>query len=421
MRFKFLVTIYFLFLVVSLHSRNTSFPGDTIEIRLNNFKTGDIQWQSSPDNNLWTNIEGAKTPILFSKQSQTTYYRVLVTNCNITKKSSSFLIETNQLCIRDKNANIIVQWKSAIDTSTFNNFKLTIEGLDESFIILKKDSSFIIPRKKIYYNRNFKLEAIDSTNSTIFSLNEIYQNDLTRFFNSRFKFIAHRGFSSEYPENTLIAYEKAAELGFEYVECDIVLTKDHQWVLSHDLSIDRCSNKKGLISDYTLSELREFNFGFPDMFGSKFNVKIPTLREYVELCDSLNLKPLIELKQDASMNDFISLMKSINEILPHDRYEIHCFSYPILQKVKKIDPKVIVGLLANSYDSNHSDYLNNLYPCSYNTYSNNIIENSNEDTLLKKGIFLCFWAPVSYKDYWTIINKDILIITGFFPGAQYSK
>ena len=56
------------------------------------------------------------------------------------------------------------------------------------------------------------------------------------------KLTAHRGFSGIAPENTLVAFEKAAEYGFYATECDVHLTKDGVWVIYHDDNIFRLTN-----------------------------------------------------------------------------------------------------------------------------------------------------------------------------------
>ena len=46
--------------------------------------------------------------------------------------------------------------------------------------------------------------------------------------------IAHRGFSNNYPENTMIAFEKAIEIGAKCIETDVTILKDGTLVLFHD-------------------------------------------------------------------------------------------------------------------------------------------------------------------------------------------
>ena len=88
---------------------------------------------------------------------------------------------------------------------------------------------------------------------------------------------AHRGASGYAPENTLEAFQKAVELGADGVELDIQLTKDDQIVVIHDETIDRTSDGKGWVKDYTLEELRQFNFNRTKPEYS--HADIPTMRK----------------------------------------------------------------------------------------------------------------------------------------------
>jgi glycerophosphoryl diester phosphodiesterase len=73
--------------------------------------------------------------------------------------------------------------------------------------------------------------------------------------------VAHRGASAELPEHTIAAYELALREGADGVECDVRLTRDGHLVCVHDRRVDRTSTGTGLVSDMTLAELREFDYG----------------------------------------------------------------------------------------------------------------------------------------------------------------
>lgn len=92
---------------------------------------------------------------------------------------------------------------------------------------------------------------------------------------------AHRGASGYAPENTLAAFEKAVELGADGVELDIQLTKDDEIVVIHDEKIDRTSDGEGWVKDYTLEELRGFNYNRTK--PEYEHADIPTMREVFEL------------------------------------------------------------------------------------------------------------------------------------------
>ncbi|MCV7283086.1 glycerophosphodiester phosphodiesterase [Mycolicibacterium flavescens] len=73
--------------------------------------------------------------------------------------------------------------------------------------------------------------------------------------------VAHRGASADRPEHTRAAYELALREGADAVECDVRLTRDGHLVCVHDRRVDRTSDGSGIVSDMTLAELRELDFG----------------------------------------------------------------------------------------------------------------------------------------------------------------
>lgn len=105
---------------------------------------------------------------------------------------------------------------------------------------------------------------------------------------------AHRGASKVAPENTLPAFAKAAELGADGVELDVQRTADGQLVVCHDEQIDRTSTGRGYLAEYSLDELRGFDFSnHMTGFGE---LAIPTLREVLDLLEDTSLTVNIELK-----------------------------------------------------------------------------------------------------------------------------
>ncbi len=74
--------------------------------------------------------------------------------------------------------------------------------------------------------------------------------------------IAHRGDSSNVPENTIQAFDDAFSLGVDCLETDVHITKDEQFILFHDDAVDRITEAKGLVSSLTLSELKNLDAGY---------------------------------------------------------------------------------------------------------------------------------------------------------------
>lgn len=108
------------------------------------------------------------------------------------------------------------------------------------------------------------------------------------------KIWAHRGASGFAPENTIPAFEVAKALDVDGIELDVQMTRDGELVVIHDEKIDRTSDGKGWVKDYTLKELRKFNFGkAKPQYGF---VTIPTLREVYELFRDTDYVINVELK-----------------------------------------------------------------------------------------------------------------------------
>ena len=109
--------------------------------------------------------------------------------------------------------------------------------------------------------------------------------------------IAHRGVSRNAPENSLQAIKNSIEIGVDMVEIDIRETKDGQLILMHDPSINRTTNGKGNVKDWTLEGLKTLNL--LDNFGFVTEYKIPTLEEALLLS-----KDKILINLDKSYNLF---------------------------------------------------------------------------------------------------------------------
>ena len=108
---------------------------------------------------------------------------------------------------------------------------------------------------------------------------------------------AHRGWSEQYPENTMEAYRAAAALGVDQIEIDVRVTKDGELVLIHDATVDRTTNGTGRVCDMTLAELRALDAG--SYKDPKFaGCRIPTLKEFMDFVTPLeNMTVDFELKE----------------------------------------------------------------------------------------------------------------------------
>jgi len=112
---------------------------------------------------------------------------------------------------------------------------------------------------------------------------------------------AHRGGSKRWPENTLLAFRNAFELGYRQIETDIQETSDGRFVCFHDPTLERTTNGQGKLCEHSLAELRSLDAGynFDESAGYPFRgagARIPTLEEILELPSELHYT--LEIKPD---------------------------------------------------------------------------------------------------------------------------
>ena len=152
---------------------------------------------------------------------------------------------------------------------------------------------------------------------------------------------AHRGFCSQYPENTILAFQKALEEGVDGIENDVQLSKDGHIVIMHDESVDRTTNGKGWVKDLTLAELKELDAS--EKFGSQFGVqRVPTLREYLELVKDQPVITNIEMK--TGVFEYLEmeqmLVDMLREYKVEDRVLITSFNHFTIMRMKERAPEI---------------------------------------------------------------------------------
>jgi len=124
---------------------------------------------------------------------------------------------------------------------------------------------------------------------------------------NKFVVIAHRGNHLHAPENTLLSIQHAIDDGADYVEVDLRSTSDGELVIMHDRSIDRMMKGQGLLSGYTLRELKTMPIQAQEAPGWGW-FTIPTFREVLEFCKG-RIHIYLDFK-DASVLDTYELIDS---------------------------------------------------------------------------------------------------------------
>lgn len=150
---------------------------------------------------------------------------------------------------------------------------------------------------------------------------------------------AHRGNSTEAPENTKAALEAAIAYGVDYVEIDIAQTKDGVLVVSHDNNLKRTSGENLDIWNSNYNDIKDLDIG--SFFSPDFSdQRLMTLDQAIETCKG-KVKMNIELKPTAHDTNFV---ERTVETIHRQNFENDCFlaslSYPTIEQVKKVDPSI---------------------------------------------------------------------------------
>lgn len=197
---------------------------------------------------------------------------------------------------------------------------------------------------------------------------------------------AHRGASGYAPENTMSAFRKAIEMGADGIELDVQMTKDGHIVVIHDEWIDRTSNGTGWVKDYTIDELRKYNFNN----GNKDYPmeKIPTMEEVFELVKPTKLSINIEIKTGIVFYPQIEekILAMTKRMGMEDRVIYSSFNHSTIVKIHEIDKNAQVGFLYADGTLNMPEYgvkygVNALHPALYNLQYEGFVKECREKNL----------------------------------------
>lgn len=165
--------------------------------------------------------------------------------------------------------------------------------------------------------------------------------------------IAHRGASAYAPENTLVAFTKAAQLGIKWLEFDVMQAASGEPVIFHDELLNRTTNGSGELCQYPYAYLRSLDAGgwFSYLFAGE---KIPSLANVVEfLLNNGYLYANIEIKPSKHNEEHL-IKRILHEVAPlmafaSDRVLFSSFSVHALHTLRKLSPDCQIGLLMHEW------------------------------------------------------------------------
>jgi glycerophosphoryl diester phosphodiesterase len=150
-----------------------------------------------------------------------------------------------------------------------------------------------------------------------------------------------RGHSSGAPENTLAALRAAKAAGATTAEIGVVLTRDDQIVLAHDLTLDRTTNGQGAIADRTAAEIAALDAG--SWFGPEFaGEPMPSLPEAIEFAKAEGLGLVIEIRERARVERLTESLATMLEATgARDDALLISFDHVDLRRVKERIPRLL--------------------------------------------------------------------------------
>ncbi len=152
------------------------------------------------------------------------------------------------------------------------------------------------------------------------------------------KLIAHRGFSSQAPENTTAAFRLAVENSFFGVECDVRKTLDDEFVIMHDSDLRRMCGANLTVANMDITQLKKYKITSGSNIEQYPDLTVPTLQEYLEIVATNDtIHPFIELKVAFTEEELADIVEMVDEYGLLDRAYFISIHQSNLLTLKEMD------------------------------------------------------------------------------------
>jgi glycerophosphodiester phosphodiesterase len=191
-------------------------------------------------------------------------------------------------------------------------------------------------------NENKKKSRLVVTLTTVIIVVAVLVNGFNIYgngVNKNIETIAHRGYVAKGVENSIEALEGAAEVGADYVEFDIILTKDNKFVVMHDYNLKRLAGLNKRVQDMNFDEVVGLTIKQGD-----YTSKIPSLEEFVNKAKELNMKLVIELKpHGAEPSNYIDILIGEIKRLKLENYKFMSLNSKVMEELETKVPNLETG------------------------------------------------------------------------------
>ncbi len=219
--------------------------------------------------------------------------------------------------------------------------------------------------------------------------------------------IGHRGAKGYVPENTIISFQKAIELGCDGIELDVHSSFDGEIMVIHDEKIDRTTNGRGFVNQMNLSELKTFKI------DNKH--EIPTLEEVFELINH-NFFINIELKSYETVEKVIKIVEKyiLEKRFSYSNFIISSFDWNALQQVRFLNNEIQIGVLTATDLDLAFAFAKFIKAKTINPYFH-LLNEENVAKIQEKGFEIHTWTVNEIQDIEKIKALKVDAIISDFP------
>jgi len=227
------------------------------------------------------------------------------------------------------------------------------------------------------------------------------------------RIIGHRGAAGSYPENTRVSILGAIKLGVRWIEVDVQPSLDGQLVVCHDHKINRCSNGKGRVDSFSLSELKTFDFG--TWFSHEFKDEpILTLHELLIIAAEHQIGLNIEVKVDKHQIEpiVVSLKTELERgLVSAENLVLSSFSHEVMRALHRVCSDYRLGVISERYNDKTQHLLQHIgaYSCHLN-YKN--LKQAHIDALHDNGQQVWCYT-VNHADKFALLPQVDAIFTDY--------
>ena len=227
-------------------------------------------------------------------------------------------------------------------------------------------------------------------------------------------FTAHRGLSSQAPDNSVPAFVLAGVSGFDSIETDVIETKDGVFMISHDDSLINSCGVDENVSELTYEQLSDYEIyhisaGANVTNYSSYELRIPTINDFLDICIQYGCIPQLDIK---NLNSFESVRELYNILCQYglqDSAIVTSFNNLYLQSLREINDNMTLTYGVDSTQYLDYNWLQN-YNIGVSVQYNNILS-GNFSELKERGIDINVYTVKDRTTAGILIDKGVMSMT----------